>query len=74
MTRKQPVANEITWFIMHANGTKCAANRQQGFSDCGFFPVEKALRMITYAQDKSLVRLSYEKYKDLVQKGAIKLS
>ena len=30
-----------------------------------FFPIEKALEIITYSQDKSLVMMAYQKYKEL---------
>ncbi len=37
-------------------------NEEEGFKDGGFYPVDKAINMITYNQDKSLVSLSYKKY------------
>jgi len=32
----------------------------EGFVDGGYFPVEEAIRKITYSQDKSLVSLSHK--------------
>lgn len=71
LTRRQPVANEIVWFVMRAKTPKCTPNRQEGFADGGFFPVDKAIRMITYSQDKSLVRIAYDKYKELAPKTTL---
>jgi len=40
-------------------------NKDEGFKGAGFFPIEEAIEKITYSQDKSLVSLSYKKYKRL---------
>lgn len=61
-SRKLPVCNKIDWFIMEANDEQTLVNKEEGFLDGGFFPIEEALEKITYSQDKSLVRLSYRKY------------
>lgn len=62
MSRKKPVCNEITWYIMQAFNNKHQVDKDAGFQDGGFFSIEDAIDMITYSQDKSLVRMSYEKY------------
>ena len=36
------------------------------FNNGGFYDIEEALEMITYSQDKSLLMLSYEKYRELI--------
>lgn len=65
LTRKQPVCNEVAWYIMRADSNKYNVNKEQGFQNGGFFNIEKAIRMATYSQDKSLIRLAYNKYKKL---------
>ncbi len=67
ISRKQPVCNQISWYIMKAKNKTCQINKELGFKDGGFYPVDEAIEMITYSQDKSLVSLSYKKYKDLVK-------
>lgn len=62
VTRQKPVCNQITWFLMEALSEDCTPNRELGFSDGGFYPIEKALDMITYSQDKALVSTSYKRY------------
>lgn len=64
-SRKQPVCNRITWFIMEAAEEHHRINEELGFMDGGFFPVEEAIEKISYSQDKSLVRVSYQRMKKL---------
>jgi hypothetical protein len=47
---------------MEAESDSYSVNREEGFSDGGFFPIEEALEKITYSQDRSLVRLAFRKY------------
>ena len=62
MTRKQPVCNRITWYVMRAHDYSYRIAFEQGFVDGDYFPVEHALELITYSQDKALVNVAYEKY------------
>ena len=66
-SRKQPVCNEITWFLMQAGSNDVVVSEAEGFFDGGFFPIEEALEKITYSQDKSLLRMAAEKYRDWVR-------
>ena len=66
LTRQKPVCNEINWYLMKATEEKYQLNKELGFKDIGFFDIEEALEKITYNQDRSLVNLSYKKYKELV--------
>ena len=70
VTRKQPVCNQITWYIMNAKTKKFEVNRGLGFKEGGFYTIDKALEMITYSQEKSLVNLSYKKYKKMMRQKA----
>lgn len=65
ISRQCPVCNEITWYIMKALNDNYHVSATEGFVDGGYFPVEEAIRKITYSQDKSLVSLSHKKYKEL---------
>lgn len=62
ITREQPVCNKITWYIMEAKEDSFNINIEEGFTKGGFYPLEEAMDMITYSQDKSLVSLSYRRY------------
>ncbi|MCR4441675.1 MAG: NUDIX hydrolase [Peptococcaceae bacterium] len=63
-SRKMPVCNIIDWFIMEATTDNVSINKEEGFQDGGFFPIDEAVDKITYSQDKSLIRLAYKKYQD----------
>jgi ADP-ribose pyrophosphatase YjhB (NUDIX family) len=65
VTRKIPVCNEIVWFVMTCEDDEYSVSREEGFFDGGFYPIEEALDRITYSQDKSLVYLSYKRYKEM---------
>lgn len=62
LSRKKPVCNRITWYIMKALSEDYAIAYDEGFQDGGFFDIADALERITYSQDKALVRLSFDKY------------
>ena len=63
ITRRTPVCNRVMWYTMQAQSPSFRIAFEQGFTDGGWFPLDEALDMITYTQDKSLVRLAWEKYK-----------
>ncbi|WP_099187706.1 NUDIX hydrolase [Tepidibacter mesophilus] len=65
ISRKTPVCNEIVWYVMESNDVKCNINKELGFVDGGFYKIKDALELITYSQDKSIVNLSFKKYKNL---------
>lgn len=67
VSRQQPVCNQIVWYIMNAQSKKYQINQNEGFLDGGFFPIDEALELITYSQDRSLVSLSYRKYKEMMK-------
>lgn len=65
LSRQKPVCNQIIWYIMQTDDRTASINKEQGFIHGGFFPIDEAIDKITYSQDKSLVSLSYKKYKKL---------
>ncbi|AFK86677.1 MULTISPECIES: NUDIX hydrolase [Thermoanaerobacterium] len=65
VTRQRPVYNKITWYLMSTDDREFNISNEDGFSDGGFYPIEKALELITYSQDRALVNVSYYKYKSL---------
>lgn len=62
ITRNASVSNRINWFIMESDTEDYKVNHEEGFSEGGFYPIEEALELVTYSQDKSLVSLSYKRY------------
>ncbi|MTI49105.1 NUDIX hydrolase [Sporosalibacterium faouarense] len=71
LSRQKPVCNEITWYIMESFENDFEINKEEGFTDGGFFNISDAIEKITYSQDKSLVSLSYKKYLKLKDREVI---
>ncbi len=65
MTRHQPVCNRITWYVMRADSADYRIAFEQGFTDGDYFPIDEALDHVTYSQDKALVSVAHEKYREL---------
>lgn len=65
LSRQRPVANKITWFVMSSETDAVDPSEANGFTEGGFFSVEDAINMVTYSQDKSLLMLAFQKYKEL---------
>ena len=61
ISRRRPVCNRITWYLMTSDDDETVANLEEGFSEGGFFPYEDALERITYSQDKSLLAFSHKR-------------
>lgn len=65
VTRKKPVHNNVSWFVMRAQSEETQASEADGFTDARFFTMEEALETITYSQDKSLLMMAYQRYREL---------
>lgn len=65
LSRKQAVCNIIIWYVMESQSDHYNINKEEGFIEGGFYPIDQAVEMITYSQDKSLVSLSYKKYLEM---------
>ncbi len=55
-TRKKSVCNRIQWFAMTADHRGYRIAFEQGFVDGDYFPLEKALEMISHEQDAEIAR------------------
>ncbi len=65
VTRQRPVCNKITWYIMETNEGDYIVGEPEKFQKGGFFEIEAAIDKVTYSQDKSLLNLSFKRYKEL---------
>ncbi|MGL5313042.1 MAG: NUDIX hydrolase [Peptostreptococcaceae bacterium] len=61
-SRQQEVCNAVMWYIMDTDNTDYILKDE--FKDGGFFKVKDAIEMLSHSKEKSLVDLSYRKYKD----------
>ena len=64
ISRRKPVHNNISWFVMKSESEECKAFPESGTVDCRFVEIAKALDEITYSQDKSLLMMAYQKYRE----------
>lgn len=67
-SRQQEVCNAVVWYIMESNKSKYILKDE--FKEGGFFKVKEAVEMLTHSKEKSLVELSYKKYKEIKKKGS----
>ncbi|WP_027622255.1 NUDIX hydrolase [Acetivibrio clariflavus] len=65
MTRQTPFLNKVTWYIMKSHNDK--VNEENIRNDSAFVNIEEAMNLMKYNQDKSLVNLSFTKYKQMEQ-------
>ncbi|WP_250674024.1 NUDIX hydrolase [Paraclostridium ghonii] len=63
-SRQQKVCNAIMWYIMESDDTDYSIN-DKSIAEAGFFKVKDALDMLAHNKEKSLVEISYKKFKDL---------
>ena len=65
VSRRKPVHNNVSWFVMKALTNEITVDSSEGFLDAKFYPIEDAIDMITYSQDKTLLMVAYQRYKEL---------
>ncbi|MBQ6594741.1 MAG: NUDIX domain-containing protein [Clostridia bacterium] len=61
--RGRNVSNRIQWFAMRASDHSYHIAYEQGFLNGGYYPVEKALEMLTFPADRQIVLNAYAIYK-----------
>ena len=66
VTRQKPVCNKIVWYVMKALDTRVLPSAEEHVTDAAFVPIKDALEKITYSQDKSIMMMAYQRYKELV--------
>ncbi|MEF9990981.1 MAG: NUDIX hydrolase [Romboutsia sp.] len=65
-SRQQQVCNAVVWYIMETDNVKYILKDE--FKDGGFYKVKDAIELLTHNKEKSLVEISYKKYKELKRK------
>ena len=67
-SRQQEVCNAVVWYVMEANSSSYKISDE--LVDIGFFKVKEALDILSHNKEKSLVDISYKKYKELKKKSS----
>lgn len=62
-SRQQQVCNAIAWYVMETNNTNYILKDE--FAEGGFYKIKEALELLTHSKEKSLVEISYKKYKEI---------
>ena len=63
-SRQQKVCNAVIWYIMESDSTEYSIT-DESIEEAGFYKVKDALEMLTHNREKSLVDISYRKFKEL---------
>ncbi len=61
-SRNQRVCNAVMWYVMEAESDSSEISKE--FLDGGFYRVSEAIEMLSHSKEKSLVDVSYKKYKN----------
>ena len=62
-SRGKEVSNRIQWFAMVAQDQSFHVSYEQGFLNGGYFPVEKAMEMLTFEGDREILQNALVIYK-----------
>lgn len=62
-SRQREVCNAVTWYVMETDSTDYILKDE--FADGGFYKTKEALDLLTHSKEKSLVEISYKKYKEI---------
>ncbi|NLL06735.1 MAG: NUDIX domain-containing protein [Clostridiaceae bacterium] len=64
-TRQTPFLNKITWYVMKSQNDEIKEEKDSKKS--AFVNIDEAMNIMKYNQDKSLVNLSFIKYREMEQ-------
>jgi 8-oxo-dGTP pyrophosphatase MutT (NUDIX family) len=66
VSRQKPVCNKITWYIMKSLNEDFKVNKEESFTDGGYYSIDEAMQLVTHSQDRALLNLSYNMFKQLI--------
>lgn len=61
-SRGKEVSNRIQWFTMVADDRSFRISFDQGFLNGGYFPINRALELLSYEEDREILRSAFEIY------------
>ena len=64
-TRQTQFLNKIIWYVMKSHNDE--VNEEKDNKNSAFVNIDEAMNMMKYNQDKSLVNLSFIKYREIEQ-------
>ena len=69
-SRGKEISNRIQWFCMTAPDHTFRVSYDQGFLNGGYFPVDRAMELLTYDKDKEILRAATEIYQNYLKRNA----
>ncbi|KNF09250.1 hypothetical protein CLPU_3c00280 [Gottschalkia purinilytica] len=66
----KPPYKQITWYIVEAKNEKYNIKESE-IIDAGFYSIDKAIEMIDSNQEKSIITLLYNKYRNIIKEDLI---
>ena len=63
-SRGKDVSNRIQWFAMEALDDKFHVSYDQGFLNGGYYPIDRALELLTYEGDREVLRSAFAIYQE----------
>lgn len=66
-SRGKEVSNRIQWFTMVAADHNFRISYDQGFLNGGYFPIERAMELLSYDGDKDIIRSAYQIYQKYLE-------
>ena len=69
-SRGRDVSNRIQWFAMAADDESYHISFDQGFLNGGYYPIDRALDMLTHDCDRGVLKTAYEIYTQQKNKSA----
>lgn len=61
-SRGRDISNRIQWFAMEADDESYHISFDQGFLNGGYYPIDRALAMLTHDCDRGVLKTAYEIY------------
>lgn len=65
VNQQRSFLNRITWYIMKSHNDNVNVKHDKNPVDGSFFKIEDAMKIIKYNTDKSLINLSFKKFKEM---------
>ena len=66
-SRGKDVSNRVQWFAMAADDKNFRVSYDQGFLNGGYYPVEKALEMLSHEGNREILSTAYEMYQEYMR-------
>ncbi len=67
--RKEKTRKTVHWYLMQAKDMKCVPLKQEGFVEAKYIPLERALEIARYDDERKIIRKAADYYEKENQKG-----